>query len=93
MLDFFQILAYNSKTIRLTKMKEHKTWRRITYLKVKICSVVYTQSIVKDRRRLPTWRKSELYSLVGTRNHSSNFGADPIIVANPPKSEIDKVSS
>ena len=41
-LDFFQILAYNLKTMRptenitLTKMKEYKVSRGITYLKLKI---------------------------------------------------------
>ena len=42
----FLISAYNSKTMRptenftLTKMKEHKTSRLITYLKVEIGSAV-----------------------------------------------------
>ena len=46
MLDFFQILAYNSKTMRPkenftpTKMKEPKVSLRMTFLKVKIDSAV-----------------------------------------------------
>ena len=81
-LHYFQILAYNSKTMRPKevfipiKMKQPKVLPRITYLKVKLGSAVYPQSIVKDRQFLPTWRKSELCSLSG--HHSSSFcGADP----------------
>ena len=75
-LDFFQILAYNSKTMHPTedftptKMKVPKVSRQRTYLKAKISSADYPQSIVKDRQFLPTYRKSEFCSLGG---HSSNF--------------------
>ena len=78
-LDFFQIFAYNSKTMRpienftLPKMKEYTILRRIIYLKVKISSAVYPHLIVKDRQFLPTCRKSELCSLDGHKKPPFEF--------------------
>ena len=66
-----------TKNFILTKMKEHKISRRITHFKVKINSTIRPQSIAKFWQFLPTWRKRKLCSLGGTRNHSSNFDADP----------------
>ena len=54
-----------TENVTLTTMKEHRISRQIMYLKVKISSAVWPQSIVKDKQFLPTWQKSELCSLDG----------------------------
>ena len=97
-LDFFLINGYNSKTTRpianftFTKMKEHKTSRRTTYLKVRIGLPFQPHRIFKYRQFLQTWRKSELCSLVGHKKPPILL-LTPIIVANWLKNEIGKVSS